>query len=365
MPKTLRASLKWLFPAVLLGALGAMGMACGSSDSGGDSASSGGNGCIPGAQSSCDCPGAAGAGIQVCNQTGTGFEPCDCTNIGNTGSTGTGSTSCGNGIVDDGEECDDGNQDNTDGCNTICTGPSCGNGVVEAGEDCDDGNNSEFDTCPSDCQQGGTGGMGQGGGGTGGSGGDPCAGVVTYAGMIPAGAQTQTPWTFGADQGKVAGDKMCQNQLGAAGICDYEQVKDALAKGELNNDIAIINAGGNGLTAWVHRTTVETINKQLHPDPNGGIVSQPGAGGRCNEWTYTTNHISDGEYAVLTNSGGVTSAQFFIDNDTFYNGMDTTHTVSSDLGDANSNIFGGGASDTLQCNSVQRAILCCYPVCQP
>ena len=30
----------------------------------------------------------------------------------------------------------------------------------------------------------------------------------------------------------------------------------------------------------------------------------PGAGGRCNDWTYTTNHISDGEYVDLTSNGG-------------------------------------------------------------
>lgn len=357
MPKTLRSSLKWIFPVALLGAFATLGLACGSSDGSGDSTggTSGGNGCVPGAQSACDCPG-GGVGIQICNATGTGLEPCDCSNIGNTGSTGTGSTSCGNGVVDSGEECDDGNNVDADGCNTSCTTPTCGNGIVDLGEDCDDGNNSEFDACPSDCQQGGTGGMGQGGMG---QGGDPCAGVLTWAGVV---AQPKTtPFSAGAAQGKAAADIMCQ-QIGADHMCDYLEVQAALAAGELNNDVTIMNAGGAGITAWVHRTTTETINTSLHPDPAGSIVSVAGPGGRCNEWTYTTNHISDGEYVELKNAGGNATSLFFLDNDTFYDGADTSHTVSADNG------AGGpvaGTPDTLQCNGVPRYVPCCYQVCMP
>lgn len=40
---------------------------------------------------------------------------------------------CGNGIVEAGEQCDDGNTNNTDSCRTNCTTntPVCGNGTVE------------------------------------------------------------------------------------------------------------------------------------------------------------------------------------------------------------------------------------------
>jgi len=45
---------------------------------------------------------------------------------------------CGNGIVDEGEECDDGNRNNNDSCRNNCTSnPNvavCGNGAVESGE---------------------------------------------------------------------------------------------------------------------------------------------------------------------------------------------------------------------------------------
>ncbi|MBT3231116.1 hypothetical protein HN358_05075 [Candidatus Uhrbacteria bacterium] len=48
--------------------------------------------------------------------------------------------SCGDGVVDDGEECDDGNDDSTDDCTIECTSNVCGDGYVYAGmENCDEG----------------------------------------------------------------------------------------------------------------------------------------------------------------------------------------------------------------------------------
>lgn len=79
---------------------------------------------------------------------------------------------CGDGIVQAGEECDDGNAIEDDGCTTQCRAcgndicdpgenanscpedgcvPECGNGVVEEGEQCDDGNTQDGDSCPADC----------------------------------------------------------------------------------------------------------------------------------------------------------------------------------------------------------------------
>jgi IgGFc binding protein/Sulfatase-modifying factor enzyme 1/Putative metal-binding motif len=51
-------------------------------------------------------------------------------------------TRCGNGTLEAGELCDDGNFDNGDGCNGVCAPDSCGNGVVEGIEECDCGLNS-------------------------------------------------------------------------------------------------------------------------------------------------------------------------------------------------------------------------------
>lgn len=58
---------------------------------------------------------------------------------------------CGNNNVEGAEECDDGNEEATDGC-AACQIAWCGDGVVNAGEACDDGNNVEVDGCNSDCE---------------------------------------------------------------------------------------------------------------------------------------------------------------------------------------------------------------------
>ena len=60
---------------------------------------------------------------------------------------------CGDGVMEDGEECDDGNTAANDGCSPTCTieVPVCGNGFVDVGEDCDDGNLVNGDGCSSAC----------------------------------------------------------------------------------------------------------------------------------------------------------------------------------------------------------------------
>jgi cysteine-rich repeat protein len=58
---------------------------------------------------------------------------------------------CGNGMTDAGEECDDGNTNTGDGCNACVI---CGNNNITAPETCDDGNTAADDNCPEDCQIG-------------------------------------------------------------------------------------------------------------------------------------------------------------------------------------------------------------------
>jgi cysteine-rich repeat protein len=120
------------------------------------------------------------------HNSGTGpLEQCEPPNSANCDATCHFLPFCGDGIVQSGEACDDGNSRNDDacvlGCNlafcgdgylhrgveqceppntstcdatcqTIIT-PGCGNHVVDAGEDCDDGNNSNQDDCLNSCQQ--------------------------------------------------------------------------------------------------------------------------------------------------------------------------------------------------------------------
>ncbi len=74
---------------------------------------------------------------------------------------------CGNGIIEMGETCDDGNTTSSDGCASVCsvevgyscTGvpsactPVCGDGIVAGSETCDDGNNVPGDGCDSNCTE--------------------------------------------------------------------------------------------------------------------------------------------------------------------------------------------------------------------
>jgi cysteine-rich repeat protein len=60
---------------------------------------------------------------------------------------------CGNSAVETGEQCDDGNTTDGDGCSADCQyEPACGNGNLEPGEVCDDGNTADGDGCSSTCQ---------------------------------------------------------------------------------------------------------------------------------------------------------------------------------------------------------------------
>jgi cysteine-rich repeat protein len=64
---------------------------------------------------------------------------------------------CGDGVVDTGEQCDDGNFTPCDGCSPSCTSEAlvvCGDGVTvrACGEECDDGNAALLDGCTPACR---------------------------------------------------------------------------------------------------------------------------------------------------------------------------------------------------------------------
>jgi cysteine-rich repeat protein len=72
-------------------------------------------------------------------------------------------STCGNGVKDAHENCDDGNTADGDGCSAVCLsegasigGSVCGNGDIGDGENCDDGNRNGGDGCSSDCLNEGT-----------------------------------------------------------------------------------------------------------------------------------------------------------------------------------------------------------------
>jgi cysteine-rich repeat protein len=60
---------------------------------------------------------------------------------------------CGNGMVNDNEDCDDGNLDNTDACLNTCKTAYCGDGMIHHGiEECDDANKENSDACLDTCE---------------------------------------------------------------------------------------------------------------------------------------------------------------------------------------------------------------------
>ncbi len=62
-------------------------------------------------------------------------------------------SSCGNGIPDPGEQCDDGNIIDGDRCSSLCRTETCGNGIQDVGEECDPapGNTEAGDGCSPTC----------------------------------------------------------------------------------------------------------------------------------------------------------------------------------------------------------------------
>lgn len=85
----------------------------------------------------------------------TGDEACDDGNDDNADgcTTECEMAACGDGYVFDGmEACDDGNDDNTDGCLDTCEVAACGDGYVYEGmEACDDANDDNTDECLDTC----------------------------------------------------------------------------------------------------------------------------------------------------------------------------------------------------------------------
>lgn len=117
-----------------------------------------------------------------CLMVSAGFFGCDEGSSGVTPLPSEQSPVCGNGLVEDGESCDDGNANSGDGCSAECkvepgyvcyregmpcelksTDPQppnpkpnpgpivCGDGTRQGTEECDDGNTDDGDGCSSEC----------------------------------------------------------------------------------------------------------------------------------------------------------------------------------------------------------------------
>jgi hypothetical protein len=185
-------------------------------------------------------------------------------------------------------------------------------------------------------------------------------------------------------EGVKAGNAMCL-AIGADRICKHSDIVAADAAGELASL-------PTNVTYWLHRTTPvmdpTQPNKSCKPifdaaknsddyvgntkdcstgvskycDPNTLQCSiRAGAGGRCNEWTFPSNHVADGEWfevynpASSFNAGGFKEGtlSFHYDGDTTYTGQYPSPTCKS--------LTTPGCAGP--CGGAQRAILCCFDSC--
>jgi cysteine-rich repeat protein len=134
--------------------------------------------CRPGDQRACGAEaGSFGCrqGTQVCQGTGgrSAFGPCTFAPVTNgttcndenpltindrcqTGRCVGSTATCGNGVVEESEACDDGNSSNLDACTNTCAVARCGDRFVQPGrgETCDDGNTVSGDGCSRACVAG-------------------------------------------------------------------------------------------------------------------------------------------------------------------------------------------------------------------
>ncbi|MEO2136806.1 MAG: hypothetical protein ABGY28_05030, partial [bacterium] len=80
--------------------------------------------------------------VVVSSVTCTQPDPANCRNQCRATAT------CGDNVLDPGEACEDGNDNQTDGCRN-CQFPTCGDSVPDPGEECDRGGETDF--CTADC----------------------------------------------------------------------------------------------------------------------------------------------------------------------------------------------------------------------
>jgi cysteine-rich repeat protein len=95
-----------------------------------------------------------GTEARLCNGFGSAFaETTDCAEDNRLCHDGACvDAECGNGTLEAGEVCDDGNLDNTDACTNVCRPAVCGDGILRDGvEECDDANQLQTDACLTDC----------------------------------------------------------------------------------------------------------------------------------------------------------------------------------------------------------------------
>ncbi len=310
------------------------------------------------------------------------------------GAGGAGPT-CGNGIVEGVEECDDGNGNDANCCSghgpcgptcRLCECALCGNGKIDPAEECDQGpknSNAPTAACTPSCKKNGH--CGDGivqeyeccdDGALNGKNfmcslscacqdGSPTFGMIVTSAADPSqgGKGIGLPWSYKGLLGVQAGKAWCQ-AVGADHVCSYSELVQADAAGELDKL-------PKNLSYWLQRSVDVADPAQAKScagasdcggsddcDPKAKVCSyKPGVGGNCNSWTNPDDGVADGEWfevydaASTFNQGAVHLGKlsFHFDPDAAYDGTSAHVCPAPKLSCAG------------PCGGVARAIPCCFP----
>jgi cysteine-rich repeat protein len=190
---------------------------------------------------------------------------------------------CGDGTVDPGEQCDDGNTAAGDGCSATCTtevAAKCGDGTVDEGEQCDDGNATSGDGCSAACKTEVAGICGDGtinlgeqcdDGNT--AAGDGCSATCQTEAASTCGNGTKEGAEQCDDGNVVAGDgcsPTCQTE--GAGVCGNSTVE----AGEECDDGNMVAADGCENDCTKTKTPVVVCPEAIPPVTTGTCAVTPG-----------------------------------------------------------------------------------------
>ena len=246
---------------------------------------------------------------------------------------------CGDGVIQSGEDCDDHNTDNLDGCNGACkiesgwTCPNegqpcietCGDGLVVGQEACDDQNDVDDDYCSDDCRTRRS--CGDGARQT--SAGEDCddgnaiTEICAYGLMSCSVCDASCHLTSGAtsycgDGAMDTGHEQCDDGNASSEACTYGQKSCTMCDMSCQLAAGATSYCGDGSTDAGHEqcddgnTVTETCayGQTSCTVCNGSCQSAPGATSYCGDGSTDTGHgeqCDDGNDTTETCAYGQTS----------------------------------------------------------